>query len=106
MSPGTFWAYHASSAPVQAIYDFYHYFQPIVEGMPKKCSLGMSQIVQYVDKMLQHGSDENIMELKDEFGLKELEHHDDFASCVALLLHNFHANLLVAPYLHPSAFGR
>lgn len=22
IAPGTFWAYHASSAPVQAIYDF------------------------------------------------------------------------------------
>ena len=38
VAPGTFWAYHASSAPVEAIYDYWQYFQPVQDGMPKNCS--------------------------------------------------------------------
>ncbi|CAK7230271.1 hypothetical protein SBRCBS47491_007530 [Sporothrix bragantina] len=37
LNPGTFWAYHASSAPVQAVYDFWQYFEPIRHGMASNC---------------------------------------------------------------------
>jgi hypothetical protein len=37
-SPATFWAYHASSATVEAISDYWQYFVPIQEGMPANCS--------------------------------------------------------------------
>ena len=31
LSPGTFWATHSSSGPVEAIYDYWQYFHPIQE---------------------------------------------------------------------------
>ena len=38
VAPGTFWAYLASSAPVEAISNYWAYFLPVQEGMPKNCS--------------------------------------------------------------------
>lgn len=43
VDPGTLWAYHASSAPVQAVSDYWGYFLPVQEGMPKvRIALGTS----------------------------------------------------------------
>lgn len=33
VAPGTIWAYQASSAPVQAVSDYWGYFLPVQEGM-------------------------------------------------------------------------
>lgn len=59
MSPGTFWAYHGSSGPLEAIYDYWQYFQPIQEGMPRNCSLDYSAIIDHVDQTFMQGSDED-----------------------------------------------
>ncbi|KXX79502.1 putative serine protease EDA2 [Madurella mycetomatis] len=85
LSPGTFWAHHASSAPVQAIRDFWAYFQPIQEGMPKNCSNSMTSIAKHVDQVLGRKDETETLKLKTMFGLEQLEHDDDFASYVALL---------------------
>ncbi|KAK4113371.1 hypothetical protein N656DRAFT_707943 [Canariomyces notabilis] len=81
LSPGTFWAHHASSAPVQAIRDFWQYFQPIQDGMPRNCSLSMTQIATHIDSVLWQKKKTEILRLKQMFGLEKLEHDDDFASC-------------------------
>ncbi|KAI5283929.1 Thymus-specific serine protease, partial [Ascosphaera atra] len=47
--PGTFWAYHATSAPVQAIYNFWQFLEPIMEGMPQNCSSDLNAMWNYVD---------------------------------------------------------
>lgn len=75
-----FWAYHASSAPVEAIYDYWQYFAPVQEGMPKNCSRDVSLVIDYVDEVLATGSDANKTALKSMFGLEAVEHDDDFAS--------------------------
>ncbi|KAJ5570136.1 uncharacterized protein N7459_009566 [Penicillium hispanicum] len=81
-SPGTFWAYHASSAPVEALYDYWQYFSPVQEGMPKNCSTDLSRVVNYIDSLNNNGTEKQIQKLKDLFGLGDIEHFDDFASAL------------------------
>ncbi|KAF2501770.1 serine carboxypeptidase [Lophium mytilinum] len=81
-SPGTFWSYLASSAVVEITGNFWQYFLPVQEGMPKNCSKDMSLIVDHVDKIGTDGSDDQKFALKDMFGLGEVEHFQDFASAL------------------------
>ena len=80
LSPGTIWAYHASSAPVEAVYDYWGYFIPIQNGMPKNCSVDLQRIVDHVDKTLIGGRQSDIQALKQKFGMQSVVHNDDFAS--------------------------
>jgi len=82
LSPGTYWAYHASSAPVQAIYDYWSYFIPIQRGMPANCSADLSIIIEHVDGVLDRKNETEIKELRDTFGLGDITHADDFAGYV------------------------
>ena len=84
--PGVFHAYHASSAVVQTISDFYAYFKPVLKGLPANCSADVRAVVQHVDHVLGHGADADIETLKSGFGLGYLDHHDDFATQVSLPL--------------------
>ncbi|KAB8296041.1 hypothetical protein EYC80_008849 [Monilinia laxa] len=77
-SPGTFWAYHSSSAPVQAIDDYWQYFYPIQDGMPKNCSKDVSLVIDYMDDVLTYGNKSAVTALKTKFGLDFVEHNDDF----------------------------
>ncbi|RFU32281.1 hypothetical protein B7463_g4069, partial [Scytalidium lignicola] len=79
-SPGTFWAYHASSAPVEAIEDYY--FAPVQEGMPANCSKDLTLVIDYMDNILMHGTTEEQNALKAQFGLGALEHNDDFMAAI------------------------
>ncbi|OJJ42845.1 hypothetical protein ASPZODRAFT_75976 [Penicilliopsis zonata CBS 506.65] len=81
-SPGTFWAYHASSAPVEAVYNYWQYFVPIQEGMAKNCSTDVGKVVEYLDQVYKDGDVARQQELKEMFGLGELEHYDDFVSAL------------------------
>ncbi|EHA50296.1 hypothetical protein MCOR27_005879 [Pyricularia oryzae] len=82
VAPGTFWAYHASSAVVQDIGDYWRYFSPINEGMPKNCSADIGRVVEHIDKVLGTGSDSDKSALQTAFGLGSLE-HDDFVETLA-----------------------
>ncbi|KAJ5826037.1 hypothetical protein N7474_003175 [Penicillium riverlandense] len=82
MSPGTFWAYHASSAPVESIFDYWQYFKPVQEGMPQNCSLDVSRVVDFIDQVNKNGTDRQQQTLKDMFGLGDLEYFDDFANAL------------------------
>jgi hypothetical protein len=81
-SPDTFWAYYASSAPVNSM-DYWQYFVPVQEGMPQNCSTDVSLVVDHVDAVGKNGSAEDKKQLQTMFGLGELEHYDDFASLVS-----------------------
>ncbi|GAB7359605.1 hypothetical protein MBLNU230_g6789t1 [Neophaeotheca triangularis] len=74
---GTFWAYLASSAPVQAISDYYGYFLPVQQGMPKNCSTDVSLVVDHMDDIFTNGSPSEISALKTRFGVDSIEHVDD-----------------------------
>lgn len=80
IDPGTFWAYHASSAVVESIGNFWQYFEPVRQGMPQNCSADVQLVVEHVDKVLTTGTDVEIKALKVQFGLGSVEHNDDFAS--------------------------
>ncbi|KAK1771687.1 serine carboxypeptidase S28-domain-containing protein [Phialemonium atrogriseum] len=88
IDPGVFWAYHASSAVVQAIGDFHAYFDAVERAIPRNCSADVRAVVAHVDAVLAAAADDDdddaaILELKDMFGLGHLDHHDDFAAGVA-----------------------
>lgn len=77
---GTFAAYHASSAVVEAVYDFWQYFVPVEHGLPRNCSADVKRVVAYVDKVLSTGTTADIQTLKEHFGLGNLAHIEDFAA--------------------------
>ncbi|OAF60366.1 hypothetical protein VC83_03247 [Pseudogymnoascus destructans] len=79
VSPGTFWAYHSSSAPVEAIDDYWQYFVPVEKAMPRNCSSDVSKAVEYIDKVFAKGSQKEQVALKEKFGLGKLR-NDDFSS--------------------------
>ena len=81
--PDTFWAYHASSAPVQAIENFWEYFYPIQQGMARNCSADVTIVIEYLDDLLTHGTKEEITKVKTLFGLEGVEHNDDFTAVLA-----------------------
>lgn len=78
VDPGTIWAYHASSAPVQSISDYWGYFVPVQEGMPKNCSKDVNLVIEHMDNVLTTGTAKEIHDLKAMFGLESVEHNDDF----------------------------
>ncbi|GKT44832.1 putative extracellular serine carboxypeptidase [Colletotrichum spaethianum] len=82
LAPGTIWAYHASSGPVEAVYDYWGYFLPIQKGMPQNCSRDFERMVDYIDNVLVTGTEDEVFSLKKKFGLQDLAHNDDFASAL------------------------
>lgn len=79
LEPGTFWAYHGTSGVVEGISDFWQYFQPVIEATPKNCSKDLNEVIEHMDGVLLHGSEEEKSTLKAEFMLEGLE-DADFAS--------------------------
>ncbi|KAK3326755.1 serine carboxypeptidase S28 [Apodospora peruviana] len=98
LAPGTFWAYHASSGPVQAVYDYWSYFLPIQRGMPANCSADISLIVDYVDSVLDKKNETETAKLKDMFGLGEVVHDDDFAGALVFPLGSWQGIQLYSNY--------
>ena len=74
--PGTFWGYVGSSATVETISNFYEYFIPTLEAMPKNCSADINAVINYVDNTLLHGARKEKQTLKDKFMLGNLEDAD------------------------------
>ncbi|KAH6652526.1 serine carboxypeptidase S28 [Truncatella angustata] len=83
LSPGTFWAYHSTSGPVEVIYDYWQYFQPIQQGMPKNCSLDYEAIVDHIDTVFTKGTEEEKIALKAMFLLEDVAHDDDAAVAIS-----------------------
>jgi hypothetical protein len=86
IDPGTFWAYHASSAVVEAIYDFYPYFDAVERAIPRNCSSDLKAVVSYIDAVFEAGDASDIEDLKTMFGLESLDHADDFAEHLTIPL--------------------
>ncbi|KAL8289556.1 hypothetical protein RB601_005461 [Gaeumannomyces tritici] len=83
LDPGTFWAYYASSPVVEAVGDFWRYFSPVQEGMPRNCSADVRKVIEHVDKVLLTGSPQEKLAIKTKFGFADLEHDSDFGSAIA-----------------------
>lgn len=97
-SPGTFWAYHASSAPVEAVFDYYGYFIPIQAGMAQNCSSDVSLVIDHLDSVLNSGDEAAILALKTSFGLEGLVHNSDFAEVLANGPYNWQENEMFTGY--------
>ncbi|EGP83270.1 unnamed protein product [Zymoseptoria tritici ST99CH_3D1] len=78
LNPGVFWAYWASSAAMQAIEDFWQYFVPAQQGLPRNCSTDFSQVIDYMDDVVLHGTPQAVTQLKSRFGLEDVSRNDDF----------------------------
>ncbi|KAI5925213.1 putative serine peptidase [Camillea tinctor] len=83
LAPGTFWATHSSSGPVEAIFDYWQYFYPIQQGMPQNCTQDYAAIIDYVDGILSNGSAKEQSDLKELFGLQDLKYLDDVGAAIA-----------------------
>ncbi|RCH98512.1 hypothetical protein CU098_000139, partial [Rhizopus stolonifer] len=77
--PELVYAAVASSAPVQAQFNFYQYFDPIIRYGPTQCISAIEHVITYIDKILFGSSSKAVKELKELFGVPEL-YDDDFAS--------------------------
>ncbi|KAH7305100.1 peptidase S28 [Rhexocercosporidium sp. MPI-PUGE-AT-0058] len=88
LAPGTFWAYYATSAPAEAIYDYWQYSVPAQQGMPKNCSKDINTVVEYMDNIFMYGEESEKLALKAQFGLESLDHYDDLMALLADVLGN------------------
>ncbi|TFK66312.1 hypothetical protein BDN72DRAFT_961863 [Pluteus cervinus] len=80
--PGVFWAGYSSSGVVQAIFDFWQYFEPVREGMPKNCSADVEVVIAHVDDVLSGSDTKAIDDIKANFGLSDVTHLDDVAGAL------------------------
>ncbi|KAH7370263.1 peptidase S28 [Rhexocercosporidium sp. MPI-PUGE-AT-0058] len=99
---GTFWAYHATSAPVQTVYDYWQWFTPIMEGMPKNCSSDVRKVIEYMDGVFQKGTAAEQLALKTMFGLESVEHNADFMKqvrrVIGLAVYSWQGNSFTTGY--------
>ncbi|CEJ82356.1 hypothetical protein VHEMI02426 [[Torrubiella] hemipterigena] len=80
--PGTFWAYHATSAVVQPIAEYWQYYTPIEAAMPKNCSTDFKAAMRLLETKLKNApNDKAKNDIKAKFGLAGLE-DDDFGWAV------------------------
>jgi hypothetical protein len=80
--PGLFAAGYASSAVVEAILDFWQYFEPIRQNMPQNCSADVQAVIQRVDSTLLGRNATAIQALRDNWGMGDVTHLDDFAGAL------------------------
>lgn len=76
LAPGTFWAYEAGSAVVQTLEQFWDYYEPIKNAMPKNCTTDFQRIVKHVDNVLLHGNDSAKNALKDKLSFSGFSDKD------------------------------
>ncbi|RFU32968.1 hypothetical protein B7463_g3370, partial [Scytalidium lignicola] len=80
--PSVMWAYYASSAVVETIGNYWSYFLPETEHMPKNCSTDLALVVKHLDSIGESGSVKEQTAMKELFGLEGLEHYDDFMETI------------------------
>ncbi|KLO08444.1 peptidase S28 [Schizopora paradoxa] len=80
--PDVFFAGYASSAVVEAITDFWQYFDPIRQFMPQNCSADVQAVISHIDDVFTHGTPAQIQTIKDNFGLGIMTHLDDVAGAL------------------------
>lgn len=59
--------------------DFWQYFEPIRQSMPKNCSSDVQAVISHIDKVFTFGPKSEITKIKATFGLQNLTHLDDVA---------------------------
>ncbi|KAF2215786.1 hypothetical protein CERZMDRAFT_81896 [Cercospora zeae-maydis SCOH1-5] len=82
LAPGTFWATYSSSASAQAIENFWHYFDAAKTVMAKNCSADVERVVDYLDNIMIHGTQDEFVAIKDKFGAPGLQDKADFMNLI------------------------
>ncbi|KAF4598845.1 hypothetical protein EYR38_007253 [Pleurotus pulmonarius] len=80
--PGLFFAGYASSGVVEAIFDYWRYFEPIRQNMPVNCSADVEAVITHIDQVFSGRDQKAINEIKDMFGLTVMTHLDDVAGAL------------------------
>ncbi|KAI0701175.1 peptidase S28 [Cytidiella melzeri] len=80
--PNLFRAGYASSAVVESITDFWGYFEPIREFMPKNCSADVEAVISHIDEVFTIGTAAQKNQIKANFGLQNMTHLDDVAGAL------------------------
>ncbi|GJJ15866.1 hypothetical protein Clacol_010144 [Clathrus columnatus] len=98
--PGVFWAGYASSAVVEAMNDYWGYFEPIRQNMPKNCSADIEAVISHIDQVFTSGTLAEIQEIKEMFGMGDVRHLDDAAGALRNILWDWQS---LQPYTGPNA---
>jgi pimeloyl-ACP methyl ester carboxylesterase len=78
--PDLVYAAVSSSAPVQAQYNFYQYFDPIIQYGPPRCVKALHDIVERIDQFFaSHPSDTQKTQFKAGFGVEDSTPDNEFA---------------------------
>ncbi|RDB19887.1 putative extracellular serine carboxypeptidase [Hypsizygus marmoreus] len=80
--PGVFFAGYASSGVVEAILNFWEYFEPIRLNMPKNCSADVQAVIGHIEKVFTGKNTTAIQAIKDSFGMGDMTHLDDVAGAL------------------------
>ncbi|CEJ81833.1 hypothetical protein VHEMI01943 [[Torrubiella] hemipterigena] len=80
LAPGTFWAYHASSAVVQSVDNLAGYWDTIEAAMPRNCSTDVKNAIRYIDNIMINGTAERQQHLKERFGYGGVKSKEDFVA--------------------------
>ncbi|KAJ7284199.1 serine carboxypeptidase S28-domain-containing protein [Mycena rebaudengoi] len=80
--PGLFAAGYASSAVVEAIFDFWQYFEPERLNMPANCSADVQAVIAHIDQVFSGNDKKAIQSIKTSFGMGEVTHLDDVAGAL------------------------
>ncbi|KFG79118.1 putative serine peptidase [Metarhizium anisopliae] len=98
LAPGTFWAYHASSAVVQAVSTFWEYFSPIEQAMPRNCSSDFKRLISHVDDVLFNGTTHQKQELKALFNSSSNTSDSNFANVLSSPLGDWQSTHFTSGY--------
>jgi hypothetical protein len=94
-----FWAGYASSAVVEAISDFWQYFDPIRQSMPQNCSADVQAVIAHIDCVFAGSNATAISEVKQVFRMGGLGHLDDVAGARACARIRIYFPFLMDAYL-------
>ncbi|KAF4600111.1 hypothetical protein EYR40_007217 [Pleurotus pulmonarius] len=80
--PDLFYAGHSSSGVVETILDYWKYFEPIRNHMPRNCSADIQAVIAHVDEVFGGDNTTAIDELKANFGMSGVKHVKDVAGAL------------------------
>ncbi|PBK97921.1 hypothetical protein ARMGADRAFT_1076366 [Armillaria gallica] len=80
--PGVFWAGYSSSGVVEAILDYWRYFEPIRQNMAANCSADVGAVIAHIDQVFSSGNQSAIQKIKSSFGMGDMTHLDDVAGAL------------------------
>ncbi|KAJ8495909.1 hypothetical protein ONZ45_g12654 [Pleurotus djamor] len=75
--PDLFFAGYSSSGVVETIEDYWKYFEPLRNHMPRNCSADVQAVIAHIDEVFVGDNTTAIEEIKDMFGMSEVKHLND-----------------------------